>query len=111
MIHISFFCECKTEEEALELVNEILREINVWIDSYQILTNEPYWKIDGWYVVRCNLNTKTMDKQQIKDMLNKISDKWEWTYDSAYSCAINMGAVFINHSMKFVDCVFDNLMM
>jgi hypothetical protein len=107
MIYLSIFCICNTKEEALDIANEILGEIDTWIGSYEILSNEPYWKIDGWFVVRCRLeNTKMMDKQKAQRMLDKISDKWKWTLDSACS-AVNMGAKFIHPQVQFVDCVFD----
>jgi hypothetical protein len=107
MIYFSVFCASNTEEKALEISNVILEEINAWIDTYEILSNEPYWKIDGWFVVRYRLeNTKMMDKKEAQRMLDKISNKWEWTQDSACS-SVFMGSKFTHSQVQFVDCVFE----
>ena len=111
MFQISLFMDCQSEDEALIVLNDIMKKIENYIDSYHIVENEPYWKVDGWFKITCNVETSSvLDHQKAKVILNKISNKWSWDKGriSAVSSANKMGAVFCNTKLRFCNCWFED---
>lgn len=112
MFQLSLFIECAFESEALDVLNEVIRKLNDEISSFNVIENEPYWKIDGWFKITCNFESRYMvDYQQAENVLNFISDKWLWDKGkaSAHSSAKDMSAIFFNPLIKFSTCWFEEL--
>lgn len=49
MFQLSLFIECKTNTEALSGLNEVIRRLSDEVTSFNLIENEPYWKVD-WLV-------------------------------------------------------------
>ncbi|MEI5909663.1 hypothetical protein WAK64_21955 [Bacillus spongiae] len=79
MISIPLFIECKSKNESLEIFEELKRKIEPFITTYELMENIPYFKIDGWFVIRYNLETlNVIDIDKAESILEKMSNKWQW---------------------------------
>lgn len=110
MFQLSLFIESKSDDEALEVLNDVIHGLIDEITSYNLIENEPYWKIDGWFKTTCNFESiSSLDYQLADKILRKISDKWSWDKGktSAHSSVKEM-AVFCSPKIQFSTCWFED---
>lgn len=111
MFQLSLFVECNDKDEALVVLQELINRVDPYITSYIVDSNEPYWKIDGWFEVVCNLETlNVLDFETAESILEKISNKCSWNKGrfAAHSKADSAGTVFLNEKVKFFTCWFED---
>ena len=111
MFQLSLFIECNSDTEALNVLNEVIRRLNDEITSFNLIENESYWKVDGWFKTTCNFeSTSPIDYQRAEKILRIISDKWSWNKGetSAHS-SVKESAVFCNPMIQFLTCWFEDL--
>ncbi|MDA7025582.1 hypothetical protein PJ311_03020 [Bacillus sp. CLL-7-23] len=112
MFQLSLFVKCQNKDEALEILQELINKINTHITSYNLVSNEPYWKIDDWFEITCNIETSNvLDIEKAESILEKISNKWSWNKGrfTARSTANNADTVFYNDKVQFFTCWFEDL--
>lgn len=75
---IRMFLYAKTKEEAINLSNSILLNLDIQIDRKKIVELEPYWKIDGIYEIGIEiiLKNKSISKKILENFLKSLSNKW-----------------------------------
>ncbi|WP_289356242.1 hypothetical protein [Paenibacillus sp. S-12] len=111
MFQLSLFIECKSNTEALNVLNGVIRRLSDEVTSIDLIENEPYWKVDGWFKTTCNFETVgPLDYQRADKILRVISDKWLWDKGktSAHSSAKEMLAVFCDPMIQFSTCWFED---
>ncbi|MEI5909530.1 hypothetical protein WAK64_21115 [Bacillus spongiae] len=111
MISISLFIECKNKNESLEIFEELKMKIEPFITTYELMENDPYPKIDGWFVIRYNLETlNVIDNEKAESILEMMSNKWHWKKGWANAIATERidGSVFFNEKVKFIVCWFED---
>ncbi|MEI4803848.1 hypothetical protein WAZ07_21965 [Bacillus sp. FJAT-51639] len=111
MFQLSLFVECQDNDEALVILQELIKKIDTYITSYVLDSNEPYWKIDGWFEIVCNIETSNvLDMGKAESILEKILNKWSWNKGriTARSTADNAGTIFFNDKVKFITCWFED---
>ncbi|OPG17111.1 hypothetical protein B2M26_03110 [Ferroacidibacillus organovorans] len=112
MFQLSLFVESPDSDKPLRIASEAIRQLKAVISSYDVVSSEPYWKVDGWYKVTCDIQTNDpLNRVQAESLVSRISDKWEWDEvgSSAHSSAKDMAAIFCDDAIKFASCWFEEL--
>jgi|GEM_PF-6311037 len=72
MFQLSLFIECNSDTEALNVLNEVIRRLNDEITSFNLIENESYWKVDGWFKTTCNFeSTSPIDYQRAEKIFGR----------------------------------------
>lgn len=111
MFKLSLFGECQDNDMALIILNDCIKKIESNITSFNMRSSEPYWKVDGWFKVTCDIETSNvLDMEEAEKILEKISSKWFWDKGKVSACSdINdQSTVFFNESVKFFTCWFED---
>jgi len=112
MFQLSLFVESPNSDKALRTASEAIGQLKSEVSSYEVVSSEPYWKVDGWYKVTCDIETNDpLNREQAESLVSRISDKWEWDEvgSSAHSSGKDIMAIFSNYSIKFASCWFEEL--
>ncbi|MCI1694292.1 hypothetical protein [Aneurinibacillus aneurinilyticus] len=111
MFKLSLFVECQNNDMALIILNDFIKKIDNYIISYNVCSSEPYWKINGWFKVTCDIETSNvLDMGEAEKILEKISSKWFWDKGRVSACSdINdRSIIFFNEGVKFFTCWFED---
>lgn len=110
MIQMTLIIECSSTEESKEIAYLVQTAISSDVSSFEVISNEEYWKVSGQYRITLNLETsETIDIKKAEDILYKVSNKWEWSRASAHSCSNTMNAKFLVSKIKFATVRFEDL--
>ncbi|MCQ4087535.1 hypothetical protein [Saccharibacillus sp. JS10] len=111
---LSVFSKCSTLEQSKEIANEVLSGIQEDVIFSKIQENEEYWKIDGWFVVRCYIKCKDeMNEKSVRSITSKISDKWEWAphgFNATADVRPPLSSKFKHSSIRFCSVIFEDEM-
>lgn len=76
-MYIRLFANANNSDEALQILDRAIYSIKNDIETQEIVKLEPYWKIEGVYIVETNIVLRERIKEeQLKHFLNEIADKW-----------------------------------
>lgn len=74
---IRIFIYSTSSDESISIFNQLIEIIKDEINSFLITLNEPYWKIEGIYVLEAEITLKSQLNSEInKKFLDNISDNW-----------------------------------
>ena len=74
---IRLFAYAANEPKSRQIVDNAVKGICDYIDSIEIISCKPYWKISGVYENEVKVVLKNdLTDAQLKTWLNDISDKW-----------------------------------
>ncbi|MCM2990414.1 hypothetical protein M3580_14435 [Bacillus safensis] len=111
MFKLSLFIECQDKDMGLIILNDFIKKVDSHITSFNVRSIEPYWKVDGWFKVTCDIETSNvLDMREAEKILEKISSKWFWDKGRVSACSdINdRSTVFFNERVKFFTCWFED---
>ncbi|MBD8006050.1 hypothetical protein [Bacillus norwichensis] len=74
---IRLYVNAKSEPEACLVLEKVIKIFQPVLKSKEIQKVEPYWKIDGVYVVEITmLISEGKTEAEINEILESIADKW-----------------------------------
>lgn len=107
---IRLFTHSSNEEESKKILNEIIDKELQYIDKIEYVTIEPYWKLDGIYIVEVNVNLIVeFNEEKIKDFLQSISDKWIYfgnPLEEALASETTEGCNYIKDGINMINIFF-----
>jgi hypothetical protein len=112
MIQITFITVTAFAQEAEEVASRALARWSEYTASWCIRSNEPYWKLEGYYRTTCNVHTKqAVDRHTAEILLQAIADKWYWAEDGSSAVADDrqLDSEFVDNRISFVSCWFEDL--
>lgn len=80
------------------------------IDKIEYVAIEPYWKIDGIYILEVNVDLKiAFTEERVTKFLDSISDKWTFFGDpieEALASEATEGCSYIINGVNMVNIFF-----
>ena len=110
-MYIRLFAISCNKDEAIHIFNNVISEIkNNNIRSQEIVKNEPYWKIDGVYVVEVDLElASSFSNEQIEVFLYSIADKWVFfgnPINEALASDTTEGCNYLKNGIKMINIIY-----
>ncbi|MFD1407742.1 hypothetical protein ACFQ49_06160 [Kroppenstedtia eburnea] len=96
----------------MNIYQDTVQGINPHIKEQDILSIKPYWKMEGFYVVKACIELINELSEKERDIfLDSISDKWLFfgeTSNEALTSVTMEGCKFIKNGVYMVNIEFDN---
>lgn len=107
-MYIRLFVYAKFKKVALDIFDNIIEDYI--ISSVTINKIEPYWKIEGIYIIEASLDLKyKLKRNNLKIILNKIADKWLFfgdPEDEALASENLKGCNYIKEHVKMINIFY-----
>ncbi|MBR6666201.1 MAG: hypothetical protein IKL22_10875 [Lachnospiraceae bacterium] len=100
---IKFFIESKMEDQAIQLVEGSLNEIEEIIISKEVKNIMPYWKMENTYVIEMKIE---LHKNELPRFLNFYSDKWlelGYPVDELVASQNNQGCTYMREGVMMIN--------
>lgn len=107
---IRLFTNTNKQEEAIRIFNSIFDNFNEYFRNKEISKSEPYWKMNGVYVVEANIEfLGDITDKIFTEFLESIADKWLYfgnPVDEALASDTTEECKFIKNGIKMINIFY-----
>lgn len=104
------FVEADNSETAAKMVEDICAILQKEIEVVEIVKNEPYWKMQGVYVLETKIDFRgELSTSTLNEFLTAISDKWLFFGDpvnEALASDANQDCNYIKKGLKMINLFY-----
>jgi hypothetical protein len=107
---VRLFVDANDENEALNTYQWMIKKIENYIKSEEIKKIEPYWKIEGVFIIETQMEfIFDATNEMFMNILNCISDKWIFSgipVDEALASVDTEGCNYIIDGLKLINIFY-----
>ncbi|HBI02455.1 MAG TPA: hypothetical protein DDY49_00310 [Paenibacillaceae bacterium] len=75
---IRIYLNTDNQQDALNILENVLNQLDVEIQNKEIVKVEPYWKMEEVYIIEVSFLVNKLTEEGFEKFLEKISDKWTY---------------------------------
>lgn len=104
------FVEADNSQTSEKMLKDVCAVLQKEVKKIEIKKNEPYWKMQGIYVLETNIDfINEISRPTLNDFFNGISDKWLFfgdPVDEALASDTNKGCTYIKKGLKMINIFY-----